>query len=433
MTASTSIKYQPYWWDATPPRTLPLVDILPTCDVAVIGAGYTGLSAALTLARADRSVQVYDARRPGEGASTRNGGVVSGNIRFNFEKASRRFGSRRAQAMYAEGKAAREDLYDFVQQEGIACDLQSNGRFTGVLNPRDMASLERDTELLNQHLGIDARIVSESELSAETGSTIYFGGTVRKDIAIFDPAKFHAGLLDKVIETGAMVHGQTPVTSIGRAEDQFIVTTARGATRARNVIVATNGYGDGLVPWLQRRIVPVTSRIIATAPLSENLMQHLMPKGRAMGELRTLYHYFRPSPDGQRILFGGREPAFSSEPERATEHLRRNLIDVFPELSDTQITHSWSGFVAFSRDQLPRLFEHDGIHYACAYCGSGTVWARWLGKKAALRILEDPDGESAFFGPPPRTLPLYRGKPWFLPAAISLFGLGDRMNRKRRN
>ena len=432
MTSDSKTKFEPYWWDATPPRSLPQTDILPTCDVAIVGAGYTGLSAALTLARAGRSVQVYDALRPGEGASTRNGGIVSGNIRFNFEKASRRFGSSRAQAMYAEAKAAREDLHQFVAKEGIDCDLQNNGRFAGVLNPRDMASVAREVELLNRYLDVDAHIVEPSEQAAETGSHIYFGGVVRPDIAIFDPAKFHAGLLDKVLQAGALVHGETPVNSIGRADGQFIVTTPRGATRARNIVMATNGYTGRLQGWLQRRLVPVSSRIIATEPLSENLMRHLMPKGRAMGELRTLYHYFRPSPDGKRILLGGREPAFSSDPVRATEHLRANLVEIFPELSDTQITHSWSGFVAFSLDQLPRVFENDGIHYACAYCGSGTVWANWLGRKTALRILDDPEGKSAFAGPPPRALPLYRGKPWFLPAALAMFGAGDRINRQER-
>ena len=215
-------------------------------------------------------------------------------------------------------------------------------------------------------------------------------------------------------------------TRIVPEADGFRVRTARGEVKARDVIVGTNGYTDGAQGWLRRRLVPVTSRIIATEPLSENLMRHLIPKGRSIVETRKLYRYYRPSPDGQRLLIGGRESAFSRDPSVNTDHVKAGLTEIFPELKDVRLTHSWSGYVAFNRDELPRLFERDGIHYAAGYCGSGTVWARWLGMKAALKVLGAPEAKTAFACDPPKPVPLYWGKPWFLPAAMAWFGLQDR-------
>jgi glycine/D-amino acid oxidase-like deaminating enzyme len=189
--------------------------------------------------------------------------------------------------------------------------------------------------------------------------------------------------------------------------------------------MATNGYTDGANPWLRRRLVPVTSRIIATEEISPNLMQHYFPKNRTVAETRKLYRYYRPSPDRKRIVFGGRETMFSTEPMVNAEHIRKGLIEVFPDLKDVRVERSWSGFVAFNRDDTPRLFESDGVIYACGYCGSGVVWARWLGERAAYKVLGSPEAETVFEGPPPAAVPLYWGKPWFIPIAIGWYGLQD--------
>jgi glycine/D-amino acid oxidase-like deaminating enzyme len=211
----------------------------------------------------------------------------------------------------------------------------------------------------------------------------------------------------------------------------FDVETARGRVHADHVIVGTNGYTDGADPWLRRRLVPVRSRIIATAPLSNNLMSELMPKGVMCSETRKLHYYYRPSPDGKRILFGGRDGTIAGEATWPTDSLRRALADIFPVLDGADITHSWYGYVAMHRDMIPRVFSRHGMRYAAGYCGSGVVWARWAGQKAAWQVLGDEGGRSALDFRPPPVIPLFNGKPWFLPAVYAWMTLQDRLGHRR--
>jgi len=421
-----------YWWAAAPLATLPQRPVDPTCDVAIVGAGYTGLSAAITLARAGRSVQVFDKQRPGEGASTRNGGITSGNLRPSAAQLATRFGAAAAVAIEAEGKAAREDLYRFIEDERIDCDFALTGRFRGAYAPRDYDALARDAEALHRTLGIEAYAVPRHEQRGYLGTDTYHGGAVRMDIGGLHPAKLHAGMLRVARDAGVTVHAETAVTAIAPAGAGYAVSTARGATRAEDVITGSNGYTDASDRWLRRRLVPVRSRIIATAPLSPNLMGELMPRRMMCGETRQMHYYYRPSPDGSRILFGGRDGTISGDPAWPTEELRQALISIFPMLDDVAIEHSWFGNVAMNRDMIPRVFSRAGKHYAAGYCGSGVVWARWAGKKAALQVLSDDAGRSALDFRPPAAVPLFNGTPWFMPAVFAWMTLQDKMAARRR-
>ncbi|MBC7799037.1 MAG: FAD-binding oxidoreductase, partial [Gemmatimonadaceae bacterium] len=345
-----------YWWHDAPLATLPQRPVDPTCDVAIVGAGYTGLSAAITLARAGRSVQVFDKMRPGEGASTRNGGITSGNLRPTTPQLTARFGAGAAHAIQAEGKAAREDLYRFIADERIDCDFVLTGRFNGAYAPGDYDRLAREAEALHRTHGIDAHAVPRAEQRAYLGTDTYFGGAVRMDIGGLHPAKLHAGMLRVALQAGVAVHGETAVDGIAPAGSGHAVTTTRGVTRASDVITGSNGYTDASDRWLRRRLVPVRSRIIATAPLSANLMGELMPRRMMCGETRKLHYYYRPSPDGRRILFGGRDGTIAGDPSWPTESLRQALVSIFPVLDDVAIEHSWFGQVAMNRDMIPRVF-----------------------------------------------------------------------------
>ena len=431
-TATAQQPETPFWWLDAPLDNATPLPVDAKCDVVVVGGGYTGLAAALVLARAGRSVQVFDRQRLGEGASTRNGGITSGNIRMALSRAIETMGERRAVAMYREGIRAREDLWRFIREEKIDCDFELAGRFTGATSREKYESQARETDLLNKHLDIGAEMVPRERQHDEVGSDMYYGGMRRPDIGHLQPAKLHAGILAKAREAGAVVHGETGVLGVERLTDGFEVRTRRGAVRCQHVIMATNGYTDGVSQWLRQRLVPVKSRIVVTEQLSPNLMKHLMPKGRATGETRLLYRYYRPSPDGRRIVIGGRETMRPNSREGHIEHIRRGLVEIFPDLRDVKIEHSWNGYVAFSRDELPGLFEHDGVIHACGYCGSGVVWARWMGERAAYRVLGDRDkADTMFEGPPPPSLPLYWGNPWFMPAAIGWYGLKDRWDQRK--
>jgi glycine/D-amino acid oxidase-like deaminating enzyme len=427
------IRNEPYWWQAAPPQTLPLQAVASRSDVVIVGAGYTGLSAGLTLARAGRSVQIFDRMRPGEGASTRNGGIASGNLRPGHAQLAKKFGRERADLLLTEGKLAREDLAQFIAAEGIECDFTLTGRFSGASKPADYEALARESDLLKNSLGIEAYPVPKAEQHTHLGTDFYQGGMVRMDIGGVHPAKLHAGMLARALAAGATIHGETGVTWVRPdGADGYAVETARGTVKARHVILGTNGYTDGVDPWLRRRMVPVRSRIIATAPLPDDLMNELMPKRYMLSETRKLHYYYRPSPDGQRILFGGRDGTIAGDPDWPTESLRRALIDIFPALDNVEITHSWFGHVAMNRDMIPRVFTRSGVRYAGGYCGSGVVWARWAGQKAALQVLGEDAGRSALAFRPPPAVPFYTGTPYFMPAVFAWLTLQDRLNHPRR-
>ncbi|GAC1346585.1 MAG: FAD-binding oxidoreductase [Acetobacteraceae bacterium] len=420
-----------YWWRDAPLATIPQQPVAARCDVAIVGAGYTGLSAAITLARAGRSVQVFDKQRPGEGASTRNGGITSGNLRPSGAVLARRFGENRAAAILEEGKAARDDLYRFIADEQIDCDFALVGRFAGAAASADYDRLARDAEHLHRTLGIEAYAVPRAEQRQVLGTEFYHGGAVRMDIGGIHPAKLHAGMLRVALAAGVVMHGETAVTAIDPIGDEHHLETARGVTRARDVITATNGYSDGSDRWLRRRLVPIRSRILATAPISANLMGELMPRRMMVAETRQLHYYYRPSPDGTRILFGGRDGAIAGDPAWPTAALRRAMLDIFPVLEDTPIEHSWFGHVAMNRDMIPRIFAHGGKRYAAGYCGSGTVWARWAGQKAAQQVLGDSAGASALDMRPPAAIPFFNGTPWFMPAVFAWMTAQDRLAQRR--
>ncbi len=427
----TELKLTPYWWEAAPRPDAQPVELPEAADVCIVGAGFAGLSAALRLARAGRSVCVFDAQRAGEGASSRNGGIASGNIKFSFSDMVAKFGMERAKDFYAEGVAARDHLAAMIDAEKISCGFKMVGRYTGANSQGDYDNLGREADALNKHLDLGVEMVSKDRQHEELGTDHYVGGQVRADIGGVHPGLLHQGILERCLEAGVQVICENWVTDIEKKETGFVVTTQKGAVKARDVVVATNGYTDGLIKWLQRRIIPIPSQVIATETLTPGLMDQLMPKRRMLGNTRNLYNYYRPSPDESCIIFGGRRGADTDDPVRKTEGLRAQLVEVFPALENTKITHSWWGYTGYTFDFLPKVMVNDGIHYALGFCGSGVVWANWLGLKAALAILGEKDAETVFSKYPFETRPLYTGYPWFLPFVIGWYGVKDKIGYGR--
>ena len=424
---SRTLKPDPFWWEDAPRPDLGSAGIPDRADVVVVGAGFTGLSAALTLARAGRDVLVLEKHRPGEGASSRNGGIASGNLRLGFAGAIRAFGLEHAKRIHAEAREARRDLARFIADEGIDCDWKPVGRFTGAMRPGHYERLARECDLLNTHLDSGAWMVGRSEQHAEIGSDLYHGGMVLPDIGGLHPGKFHQGLLDRALGAGARVCARSPVEAVEDSGEPKRIRTARGTVAAREVIVATNGYTGPATPWLQRRIVPIPSQIVATERLPDGMLDRLMPKRRMLGETRNLYHYFRPSSDDSRIIFGGRAGALTEDPGRKAKRLGAGLAEIFPELKGVGLTHSWFGYTGFTFDFMPKLVVRNGIHYAAGFCGSGVVWARWLGNLAAQGIVGNRPVETVFRADDFATRPFYRGRPWFLPLTVAWYAAKDRI------
>lgn len=427
------LKLTSYWWESAPPPVTDPSDIPEAADVGIVGAGFAGIAAALTLARAGRRVVVFDAMRAGEGASSRNGGICSGNIKFSFAALIDKFGLDRAKSIFAEGGAARAALIELIEEEKIDCGFKSVGRFDGANHVRDYDAMGHETDLLNRHLDFGAYMVTQNEQRAELGTDFYKGGRVRPDISGVQPAELHRGMYERALDAGVTVIDQTTVTGISQNADGFTLATARGAIKVGECIVATNGYTDRVTDWLRCRVIPIPSQIIATDTLDPDLMDRLMPRRRMVGDTRNLYNYYRPSPDGTRIIFGGRRGADTHDDMQKCMHLYNNLVEIFPELEGVRLTHSWWGYTGYTFDFAPHLVVHDGIHYATGFCGSGVVWAPWLGRKAAHMILGNREAAASPFTQKPfPTRPFYKGKPWFVPYVIRWYALKDRLMYGRK-
>lgn len=425
------MKRSAFWWEIE--QSLAPVndrDKLPLhAEFVIVGGGYTGLSAALTIARQGRLVLVLDSGLPGFGASTRNGGICSGQIRLSHSKLSHKYGPSYADEVYAEGIQARQDLAKFCAEEGIECDLQMTGRFTGAISQADYEGQSHEAERLNKIAGHKAYMVSKSDQHIEIASDLFFGGMIREEIGGFHPGKFFAGLLKSAQEAGVIVRSNTSVEDvIDLSPGKKSVITSKGKVTTGKVIIATNAYTGRqhrVGKFLRRRLVPAQSCIIVTEKLGVEKVKSLMPKLRMYGNTAKLYSYFRPTPDRDRILLGSRSFDRQEATDRSVIYLKRKLVQIFPELEDCAIDYCWLGNVGFTRTQIPVIFEHNEIYYAAGYAGSGTVWARWLGKKVAETAMGTGNRPSTFYGPPPPAVPFYDGNPWFLPAVQRYFALRD--------
>lgn len=415
-----------YWLDDLPPPPATQREPLSEVDVAIIGSGYTGLNAAIETARGGRTTLVLDSQDPGWGCSTRNGGQISTSIKPSLKKLSAKYGGDRARAIRGEGETALQWIEDFVTSEGIDCDFRRKGRYHAAHTPDHYEEIAREADVLRRDEAVEAHVVPKAEQRTELGSDVYHGGVVYSRHASLNPAKYHRGLLSLALAAGAHVVGRCAVTGLERNTGGFVLTTEKGPVRARDVIVATNGYTTGLTPWLQRRVIPIGSYIIATEPLPADLMTELFPTDRIASDTCKVIYYYRSSPDGRRVLFGGRVSANETNTTISGPKLFADMCRIFPQLKPYQVTHSWMGRVAYTFDELAHTGVHDGVHYAMGYCGSGVSMASYLGKRLGQKVLGLAEGQTALDGLNNPTRPFYTGNPWFLPATVAWYRRVDR-------
>ena len=424
------MKTTPWWWEAAPPAERSALDLPKQADVAIVGSGFTGISAAIQIARAGRSVVVLDSGDPGSGASKRNGGMIGSGHRVGLAMLEKRYGRERGVAVLKEGMKALAFTTGFIEEEGIECGFSRCGRFRGAWTTGAYDSMARDIETLSKLIGLEAVMVAKDEVHKEVATDKYQGGCIFLQHGGLHPGLFHQGLMDKAEAAGATVIGRTPVTRLEKESAGFRLATPRGEMTARDVILATNGYSGPLLPHFRRRIIPVPSYVIATEELGENRIKALFPSGRMIVESRARHCYYRPSPDGKRIVFGARPAAHHIAPEKSGEINRRLLVDLFPELQDAAVTHSWLGNTGMSYDDIPHLGRLErgpleGLHFALGYSGSGVAMAPYLGYRIAHKVLGDSEGDTAFDGLPHPNVPLYWGWPWFLPFVSAWYRCKD--------
>lgn len=427
-TVFQDMKAQPYWWEEAP-RPDSREDELPShVDALVVGGGFSGLCTARVLARAGKSVLVCEAEQLGFGASTRNGGMLGPSFhKLGVEGLTAHYGIERTHALLRESVGFVDFVRDLVREENISCDFRRTGRFRCASRPAHYEAMARDLGPLVETTGIEAEALPASRVREEIGTDLFHGG-IRYDIdGGLHPGKYHDGLVRVVKEAGGTIAANTAVEVIVPDNDGYRIRTNGGEVRAGQVAVCTNAYTRSVTQWFRRRIIPIRSSLIATEPLDEKLMRQLMPTGRMYGDSRRIQAYYRPSPDGRRILFGGRATS-SDLPQRNAELLRQSLLEIFPELERTRITHSWSGLVGYSFDHVPHLGQQDGLFYAMGYCGSGVARSSFFGTKLGHKMLgNEEEGSCAFDDLPFNTRPFYNGKPWFLPAIIRWHRLVDNL------
>ena len=421
-----------YWLTTTvmPPATAG--DLPARADVAIIGAGFTGLSAALALARKGMTVAVLETNTTGWGASSRNGGMVLTGLKLSAETLAQRYGMELTRRMYASSLESIDLVEQIVQAENIDCNFSRCGHLEVACKQSHFDAYARSVELIAKEFHHQLRIVPRDGLGGEIGSGIYFGGIVDETSAGVNPAQYVAGLATAALRAGACVYENARVQNIQSSSQNgsagFSVATSRGNILAQNVLVATSGYTSAATPTLQKKIIPIGSFIIATERLPEALARELSPRNRMIFDSKHYLHYYRLTPDN-RMLFGGRAaffPETKNTIRRSAEILRRDLIDVYPQLRDTKIEHAWGGTLDFCFDTMPHAGQAEGIYYALGYAGHGVAMATYLGTKLAKVISggknEIPYAAIPFPGAP---LGLYTGKPWFLPFAGAYYKFLD--------
>jgi glycine/D-amino acid oxidase-like deaminating enzyme len=401
------------WTETAPPARLPASPLPSFTDVAIIGGGYTGLSAARTLARLGANVTLLEQRTLGWGASGRNGGFVLPGYKPEMEELDRRLGSERAARMFQLTLEAMRFLEQLITEEAIACDFAHSGAVTLAAKPGHMRGLEESGRFMRERLGYETELLGPSELRREIESTRYHGGLVDPGGCSLQPAKYVRGLALAAERAGARLVEETEVTEVRRVKGGFEVGTNRGPLQAQEVLAATNGYTPPALSALRRRVIPIGSYQIATVPLDPGLARRLVPRGRVFSDTKNLLYYFRLSPDG-RMVFGGRASFTPAGTKHSTAILAAGMREVFPELAGATIEYAWSGKVAYPVDHLPHAGRLGGIHYAMGYCGHGVALATYLGNRMGEVLAgrgDIPDlGTSRF-----RAIPFYNGVPWFLP------------------
>jgi glycine/D-amino acid oxidase-like deaminating enzyme len=386
------------------------------------------LSAARELARRGASVVVLERERIGSGASGRNAGQVLTGLKLAPSMLVARFGPARARQLFDISLESIATLESLLRDEVIQCDYERTGHLEAAAKPSHFDALRKERTILESVFNHQVRLIPRAGQHAEIGTSTYFGLMVDERSAAIDPAQYVSQLAAAAYRSGATIVEDAAVIGMTRHGPGWKVNTSRGATDAGEVLVATNGYTDRTTGWLQRRLVPIGSYIVATAPLQADRALALLPTRRMAFDSKHFLHYFRLTRDF-RLLFGGRAEftiPTSETTRRAARILQQDLISIFPALTSVPIEYAWGGAVAFTRDQLPHAGRFKGAYYAGGYCGHGVAMATYLGRLIARRMAGETI-EHPFFDADDRypAIPFYRGTPWFLPLAGAYYKLKD--------
>ncbi len=412
---------QIYWHTtANMPSASSLHPIPQKADAAIIGGGYTGLSAAITLAKRGVNVVLLEAETVGWGASSRNGGMTLTGLKVPMQTIIKKYGRELAKELFQASIDSVNTVEEIVKQEDINCGFARTGHLLAANKPKHYEAFKDEVDFMAKEFGHKVHLVPPKDLHSEIGSTVYHGALVDEVSAGLNPAQFVAGLANAAEKAGAMLCARARVTKIQRSQNRFLIETERGSLTAESVFVATSGYTGNVTKKLQKKIIPVGSFIIATERLSDDLAHQLSPKNRMIFDYKHYLNYFRLWDN--RMIFGGRAAFFPENQNtiaQSGEILRREMIQVYPQLKDVKVEFVWGGTLDFAFDMMTHAGEMDGIYYSLGYAGHGVAMGTHLGKTVAESMLNGniKDHPFARFKFPNAPLGLYDGRPWFLPFA----------------
>ena len=385
-------------------------------DVAIIGGGFTGLGAALQLAKAGAKVIVLEADQVGSGASGRNGGHLNNGLAHSFLAAKAELGAERAIALYKAFDDSIDTLERLIAEENIACDFRRCGKLKLASKPGHFEGIARNFEAINREVDPETKLLSATDLKAEIGSPFH-GGMLFKKSAMMHMGRFAAGLATAANRRGAIIVEQAAVTEQVQEAKGYRLTTAKGTLRAEQVLLATGAYTPSAFGYFRRRIIAVGSFIIATRPLTAAEAASVLPGNRTYVNSMNIGNYFRLSPDN-RLIFGGRARFSATSDQRSDAKsgtiLRAAMERMFPQLAGIDIEYCWGGLVDMTADRYPRAGREGGLWYAMGYSGHGAQLSTHLGTIMADAMLGRPDKNPMKHAPWP-DVPGQFGKPWYLP------------------
>lgn len=414
---------QQIYWHTTahmPGEENTITPLPSKADVAIIGGGYTGLSAARTLAKLGVKVVLLEAEAIGWGASSRNGGMVLTGLKLGMQTIQKRYGKELARRLFQYSLDSIDTVEQIINEEHIDCGFKRYGHLLTANKPYHFDGLKAEAEFMEKEFDHKLQVVSKEEQREEIGTDLYYGALVDEISGGLNPAQYVAGLARAAENAGAQLHARARVTKLRRKEGCVELETERGRLTAESVLVGTSGYTGNLTKNLQKKVIPIGSFIIATERLSEPLARELSPRNRMIFDSMHYLNYFRLW--DHRMIFGGRAaffPETSRTIERSAEILRREMIDIFPQLKDTRVEYVWGGTLDFAFDMMTHVGQMDGVYYSLGYAGHGVAMATHSGKTVAEAMIkgnirEHPLAAIDFPGAP---LGLYNGTPWFLPFA----------------
>ena len=424
------------YWTASAPAFVPRAAELPSrCDVAVVGGGFTGLSAGLALARRGASVVVLEAgERVAAEASGRNGGHVNNGLAVDYADVAAKVGVERARAWYRAYDDAVDAVQRIVRDEAIGCDFVRHGKLKLATKPAQLDALARSAErLVRDGVDTDVEILDRARVAAEVAGDRFAGGLLYRRSGQMHMGRFAAGLAQAAERRGALIRPGTCVHRLERlgATQAHRVHTSRGVLQAQQVLLATGAARHGSYAsfgWLRRRIVPIGSFIVVTEPLGAERAGALLRERRTYVTVANIHHYFRLTPD-HRLVFGGRARFGVSNPVADAESgdiLRAGMARIFPSLRDVGIDYCWGGLVDMTQDRLPHAGERDGVFYSTGYSGHGTQMSVLMGERMAAVMAGDASA-NPWGGRAWRAIPGHLGPPWFLPAVGMYYRLKDRL------